>query len=539
MNNFKPIYSNRFSPSYLHDLALHLQDIEHLKKTALYEEKEIGGVTYTRCISIDFCGISASTLLFPNLDHPDVDGIKPNRREVAKAFRDLFDQDLLLTLNGEKSDTNADKNKERFYLRVRFCFSYLYSDYPICLMKAEQKNVWKFQGDKPVDDFWVNKPLNNGELNNATIKDSQEHSLKGIIDILKDNEDLIILGGQEKKTNTIQVRFSVIPSPVCTLIINDTAYCDPYLYDKVKDDKQLSLVYPVNVFKAAINHPANENSKAFDGIRRHFNYLWRHDLTLFCSDATKFSPSYLDGLSEILPPNLVQGPDGTNWAHKERRIREKMRNIAQKEGRPPFFNESLIKEWRDNLNAKFKVCTRKIEEDLEHGDKGNNNFSRNMPAPGKQTRIKIGMKRRFFYFHIYFAEINKECEYLKKDSNLLYCLLAHYCYATLYGEKEKVKAIMIDWVNSKDQVKDQVTEMLSKCNLDNDGDELKMFKLLFTWPASQFKFNLSPEQIEFDFENKELIASARYPVRKDLKLSEAGAIEWISCLDFEPKNIVS
>lgn len=158
-------------------------------------DTKINNEVFSHCISIDFCGLASSTLLLTNLER---DELNPEtyklRKEIKNAVRKIFD----------KKNLNA-LNKIGICLKVRFYFSYLYSDYPICLMKAEQDIVWDNLTDTLNNDFYISPPLTPDQFNNSKIYQSQESSLRMIFDIINKNRDLIILGGTEKKINSVQV----------------------------------------------------------------------------------------------------------------------------------------------------------------------------------------------------------------------------------------------------------------------------------------------------------------------------------------------
>jgi len=507
--DIKPVYSDRFDPEYLSHLK-QLFDIPRLKDGALYEKKTFNGVEYHRCISIDFCGVSATTLFNTDAGRK---GIKPNvaelKEKVANAFKEIFDRKVLEELN------NSDKN-ERFYLRVRFCFPYLYSDYPICLMKAEHPDIWAGLADRPVRNYFLNKPLTQGQFKHSHITIYQEASLHKIVDILRGNEDLIILGGKEKKANTIQVRFSVIPSPACTLIINNIAHCDPYLYAKVEKEEPLSVTYPL----LTLNKKDPGTCKAFDSIRKHWDFLWRHDLTLFCKDATFFTPENKEGLLTLRKPDEIIGPKGSNWTHKEQRIWEKKEEIAGHplDKTPADLDE--ISNWKANLNYKFGLCTTKLTDLIDDN-----------------IKVFVGMRRNFYHLKIELKEYNSPIEYLQFTENNLYCVMAHYCYALLEGKtlvlQEKIshtltnlRKELITQLNNYDLDRPRTTTTKSKAGTTLETSKgARIFDELFTThPVLALK--LKPHQIHFDYEHKELIALAQYnTVGKGKR----------SCLNYSPR----
>jgi hypothetical protein len=451
----------------------------------------VNGITYHHCISIDFCGLAATTLLYPLLNRPEVNAATIEKRKAIRAaFEKLFTKDLLHILN-----------RDGYYLRVRFCFAYLYSDFPICLMKAEQSASWKYMGDVPIRDYYINKPLNGAEFRNSGIRTAQEASLREIIKIISGNDDIVILGGQEKRVNTIQVRFCAIPASVCVLLVNDTAYYDLYLYGKTEQEDQLALLSPVVI----VRDGEPDSPMAFTSFRKHFNYLWRHDLTLFCSDATRFTPENIHGLTQLLPPDQVIGDEGTNWAHKEARIWDTKEQEAGHELPRTPNDERRITEWKENLNNKLTVCTRMIHEDK--------------PATGTgQVFIAIGAEGNFFTFTIECREKNITFKFQSKTATLLYCVIAHYSYARRHPKNKPILHTNVQkYGKNYGRLRDQIIKQLNSCDLDKDTNTEKKwnnanecFDLLFS--MNPFQLIVPPGNIQFDESRYTFIETAKYPI---------------------------
>lgn len=491
------VYPNRFHRDYLGFLEEQLSP-DNLKKNALFKEKKTEEGKFERCISIDFCGLAATTLFSSSIAHevPNFAETTSKRSDIAEAFRTLL-----------KKETLAELNTEGYYVRVRFCFAYLYADYPVCLMKAEKNEIWDNLIDASNYQYYISKPLNTGEFNGSHIRIAQNDSLTHILHIIQDNDKLIITGGAHVQANTLQVRFSTIPSGICVLIINNTAFCDPYMYAKLDHDRHLRLNYPVLV----LDEKNLEMKDAYISIQKHFKYLWKHDLTLFCSDATNFKSDYKEGLLELLSPEQIIGPGGTNWGHKEKRIWE------QKEQRPGKVLEKTpldiekISEWKANLNKKLSLCTKKI--------KGN-------PDHEKPVYIEIGMRHNFFYFKIEIKNPDLIFEYLQSEGTLLYCVIAHYSYSLLNMDKKpNLHEIHPGNKNNHYKLKREIIEQLNHYDLHKNGSGKDAFDILFSL-ESGFKMTIPPENIDFDFKNINKIAEAKYSITH-----KGVSLLW-SCLDF-------
>lgn len=498
-------FPNRYDNSYLDCIAKALQisslKKNHLKiKLKLPENKE-----FKKCISIDFTGISASTLLSSISEKDSPLNIPGKKRQTAsELFRKLLETDTLNKLNAEG-----------FYVRVRFCFAYLFSDFPISMLKAELPESWENMADIAVQNFYINPPLTKEEFNDSSIKHFQVKALKEIQEIIRNNQNLIIFGDpKEKKANSVQVRFSVIPSPVCTLFINDRAFCDPYLYAKTSQEGRLSSNMPVLMLEKG----DPRTGEAYHSIRQHFNYIWRHDQTLFCSDATEFSVSPRSWkLFSILDPEKVLAK---KWSHKEKRISDKINKEHENAPLDPNFiiTEGQIKGWKKNLDTKFLRSTRMLQ-------------SKKAGIDADRTSVRIDMRRKHFYFHILIPDEKAEFEFLRHSPNLLYSALAHYAYAKLKGQEP----VLHDWYIDPPRIMTYLGRNLNSANLDNDkptdndGIGHYCIKKLFSWDKINqiLHLNLEQDQIEFNFDAYDEIARASYSAHG----TDNGHK---SCLEFDP-----
>jgi hypothetical protein len=352
------IYPDRFDLKYLRFLAEQLE-LNTLKKNFIKEKRSDGSERKKKCIQINFCGVASNTLLGTNVRGSVLSPeISQAQKVVEKNFKTLFDES---TLN--------DLYKNNFYLKVRFCFAYVYSDFPVCLIKAEDPENWRFIKDGGKYDYHYTKPININVLKKRSIYRSQESSLGILKDILqKSYGDGHDLATWEKEKHSVHLRFTAMPSPICLLMINNTALCDSYLYgmlqerknssNKITDNESkyettVSLHYPTTIIKKA------EDMVQFSSLENHYKYLWRHDLTLFCGDGTGFkiigekngrNLYDFEGLTDITPPDKVR------WKDKINRIRKsKERNGLRQ---PNWLWIHFV--WRRRLTNKLKLCTAKV-----------------------------------------------------------------------------------------------------------------------------------------------------------------------------------
>lgn len=329
------IYLDRFDLDYLSRLVS-LLDLENLIDTAYYEPSKPGRTPHSKkCISLEFCGLAANTLLGNDIGRVSLDhGVPELRARVSEAFKKII-----------KPETLKRLDSLNIYLRIKFCFNYIYSDFPACLIKAENTENWKYTGVGVFYDFHYSEKITQKELESSQIYASQMESLRKIYSIMVESPELI-RKEDPYEMHQLQVRFSVIPSTLCILKINNIISTDSYIYSQMPDDfGSLSLTYPVTLINS-------NDIKQFESIHNHFNYLWRHDLTLYCGDATEFSLTNLTGIKTIRKPHEVK------WQDKEARIRK---DIMRQQGKNVKIDEKAIKKWEGGVRKKFALCTTKVE----------------------------------------------------------------------------------------------------------------------------------------------------------------------------------
>jgi hypothetical protein len=507
-------YPNKWDAGYLRFLKEQLSE-EHLIKTAmpLREPKLIDREKpYTKCVYIDFFGLSSNTLLGADLHYTSGVTNYEIRREIAELFKNLFDPETKI----------LDRiNEQGIMVKVRFCLNYLYSDYPICLMKAEHPDTWVNLVKQPNYDFTCSYPLNESQFQTSNIRKAQEASLESIMKILRSNKSLIYVAekhGKEykqKNPNTFQVRFAVIPSPLCILVINRVAICDVYLYAP-KNDVELPFYYPVTVItKHQKNLLAKDDNKSFDSIRQNLAYLWKHDLTIFCSDGTKFrydpdnKIENFDGLVSVLRPTDSNGKHLVTWNHKIKRMKEKTDETKS-------ISDETIELWENNLYRKFSMCTRKIESDTDQ------NLSP-VPASGKmpdlleipqEVFITLGSYRedgkphQFLRIDFRFKNQTILCakNYAKQQPLLLFRTLAHYCHAKKHG---KTPIMNGEYFYGLNKIIDGCKKEISNSKMGRVSTEI-LFDSLFAVKKHQLELKVPAANIFFEIEDGKSALSWTY-----------------------------
>lgn len=144
------LFLDRFDPEYLKFLRFKLTKEELLKTAIIYPKKVIFDnriISYKKCIRIDFCGLAANTLFDTRVGRGSNLRTAELRQKISEQFLSLFTKSTLRWFNSHG-----------VYLKVRFCFSYLYGDYPVCLMVAEHPKNWQHMGRNPSREFLINPP---------------------------------------------------------------------------------------------------------------------------------------------------------------------------------------------------------------------------------------------------------------------------------------------------------------------------------------------------------------------------------------------
>lgn len=416
MGNEKSTYYDRFDVEYLEFLANELE-LRNLIKTAMSasESNRDNVLRYPEfdVIEINFAGFGANTILNSNpkrcgdkyKNESDaayaerMDEIDKWRKKIADNFALLLNPKTLEKLNNLGYKELGQKNPIR--VKIRFQYQYLYGDFPACLRKAEkqtQAKVLAEQTDFPT--FYVNPPLSREDHSNDIPSNvpknqglfgSQMSSLNAITDLIKNNPHLAV-GSREPLPNRIQVRFSVIPSPLCSLTINRLSIVDNYFYaPEIQDSCNLSVHFPLHIINGRFGYGKDERMIDYDKrmlhfqtIENHFGYLWNHDLNLYCMDgsffySTKDKP--FDNIPRInnafefgrikTPTEVIRD---SQWLQKIRRLVEKDIDIKKERALYHYSPDEevrrtekdklieAINNWKLNLNLKFILNTRKLDE---------------------------------------------------------------------------------------------------------------------------------------------------------------------------------
>lgn len=319
-------FKNRHDPDYKTFLTklLDLEDAEGIIKTAISIEnpKKHNGIEYHKCIRIDFCGIAASTLF--KKDNLNL--------EVANKFLTVF--------------SNLEKiNKLGIFVKVRFLFAYLYSDFSFSLIKAEKSSKRATMKDPTFSpDFDLEEELTEEEFFSSAAYRNQTKSLEQI-QKLADSFKLF----ENNSVNSIQVRFTPISLNLCSLIINDSSLSDPYLYSREDITREsLANLYPL------VSLNGRDDKLEFESVLDNFRYLWNHQTTLYCKDATHYIVNEKESLKKI------RKPFDLTFESKSKRLRDLEKTIINSdEEKTP---DRKIKQWRFLLKQMVLHSTKIFQE---------------------------------------------------------------------------------------------------------------------------------------------------------------------------------
>ncbi len=310
-------FKGRQNKNYKKELS-RLLSIDNIIQTAL--PIKINDDKDGKIARLDFWGLSGTSLL--DISKTFTDGI------IANEFENIFTHLNIL-------------NEKGINIKVRFLFSYLFSDFVFNIIEAE-----KTQNRASINDtihkinFNIDSEISEEEFYSSNIFRNQNNSLKQIQRLIE-KYNLI-----SSPYNTIRVRFTPIPINFCGLIINEFAVFDSYSYSKKeKLSEQLSYSMPI----LAVNK--YKDGEVFNEIEDHFRYLWNHETTIFCEDATHFDINKPLSLTKFRKPNEIK------LIAKAKKIIEVSKKY-EKEDISEDISETIINSWNFRLLNKIISNTR-------------------------------------------------------------------------------------------------------------------------------------------------------------------------------------
>ncbi len=484
--NMLEIFENRYDVRYL-EMLLSLLDIDHLKRSAVAVERAENYKTYRasrhsppevlkRAVKIDFCGFASTTLLGATSKElaADIQAIYPEQFDRIMALRRSIHERFTLLLS---KGCLKELNDAGMYLQIRFCFSYLYADFPISLMRAEDSNIWDARLDHQVS-FSKNAPMTMDEWKDSFVYRSQMASLREVGRLCTANPSLVRTRMYDKMVNTFETRFAVIPIPMCLLLINGVAIADTYAYAKVSGGNHLAVSNPINL----VGHPG----RTYNNWRQHFLYIWRHDLTMYADMCTRFEASHPAGVAELLPPVVpgTQKDPNIDWKKKTDRIIQRRASLDRGYNPADPDEQRRIATWQQHVKEKMALATRKMRE---------------LPAVIDSGKLGIAIGKRDLKYYITLTYRGEAIFHMsKKVPSLAFCAIAHFAYAQMtgcspvmhqvvYKEKREFKRAIIKWLESGKRLKDGQFSM-----------QLLFNALFNTGKGMSWEFSIPDDHIEFN-----------------------------------------
>jgi hypothetical protein len=283
------IYKNRHDDVFLSRLneCLTIDGENGILKSAIKikSPRVFEGKEYTHCCRIDFLGVSATALLDFGGNYCD--------NNVSDAFEKLF--------------TNVEEiNKENAFVKIRFLFVYPYSVVANGFMQAEiTRNRAVINSSIYNRDFNFIEQVDEDLFKSSTFYTTQFRAL----------EDLQVLidkyGWDDETLNMIEIRFVPMSPELCTYIINDKIFYEPYLLAKEKEaSNRLAKVAPV------LEVCQERFPEFYAGVEDHFRYLWLLDTTIYAKDGTRYCKNSPRTLSKIKPPS------GISFDYKKKHLKK-------------------------------------------------------------------------------------------------------------------------------------------------------------------------------------------------------------------------
>lgn len=266
------VYEDRRSRRYL-DAASRALDVERLLRDARPFDKKgypnesqdtrNARAKYKARCDISFVGFAAANLFDQSGEY-----VRSNADPGVGTRTLAPEMERIFASHRQFEDANI-------WLRIRLLFLYPYSTHAMSVVNAATTTRrTAMDGDRVHPSEQQHLQVSADKFHGSTLYRSQQYSLAAIqrwID--KHNWDSVV-------GNSVEVRFTPISTNLCALIANDVAFCDSYLLAKEQRVSQQLAFSPITELSPA--------DTGFARLEDHFRYLWQMNITLHCSDATKY-----------------------------------------------------------------------------------------------------------------------------------------------------------------------------------------------------------------------------------------------------------
>lgn len=341
-------YQNRRDRRYL-DTLKSMLSIDALMANAVELPtgyRHIEDRTYEKRCDIAFIGFSANTLFDRTNRYLPSDGVMVD--EMEEIFK-----------------RHEDFTSANIWLRIRCLLLYPYSTHALSIINAES-NVRRcaMMGECVHPSVQRKMHVSEDQFYASSLYNGQKNTLNLI------QEWMEKYNWENRRGNSMSVRFTPVSPNLCGLIVNDKAFCDSYILAKERrGHKRLVFSSPL------VEIDRREDDLAFRSLENHLNYLWQLNITLDCGDATQYEPGKQDSLGSINRPHSITFFDKAARLVKRGYITEKQshnwRLMTKKQ-----FDRYIALPTEDNPHEKiFISCSWKADR---HGNMEPNEIASNI-----------------------------------------------------------------------------------------------------------------------------------------------------------------
>ena len=305
------LYQHRKEPEYLRvvreRLSISGKNGIESKSVKIAKPFIRDGTTYDRCCRIDIAGFAATTLFD--------DGGSFSEPSVADSMRQIF-------------ENASELNARGIFVKMRILLVYPYSAYAFSRIQAEAT----------ANRSSIAEPIYPRNLDIVESVDQtmffQSRLFSAQTHVLNQLQEWIDYYKWDRKTlNRANLRFIPTCIDFCLLVINDTAFIDPYLQAKTRRArKECALLGPLVQIDQTLD------KETFEAIDDHFRYIWDLDLAIYCQDGTNYQPGVPRSMGQIKIPSSIT-------------FDSKATNILEKK---PDLTEDQVTRWKYRMGRVLK-----------------------------------------------------------------------------------------------------------------------------------------------------------------------------------------
>jgi len=273
------IYKNRHDTKYQNVLKerLSIDGPNGLMEKAIKVEVPLvhDNKRYFHCCRFDFVGIAASTFFDS--------GGEFTKHNVAEQMELIFKNASILNEKGR-------------FVKMRILFVYPYTSYIFSRIQAEStRNRSSMEEPIYIKKLSIVEQVDEKSFLQSTTYRNLMIALEQLQIWAEENNWNSI-----SSPNQVVLRFTPINPGMCSLVLNDTVFYEPYIFAKKKrSSKRLSLNIPI------VQVEKDKNLEAYKAAEDHFRYLWSLETTLDCDDATYYQRGVPNSLTHLKQPTKI------------------------------------------------------------------------------------------------------------------------------------------------------------------------------------------------------------------------------------------